>query len=107
MQGFQVTFFTEEGRRHAGQPMSQWLMDTLKSLGIRGATLSAGVEGIGRDGRMHSAHFFELADQPVAVTVALTEAQIAQLFPVLEREQANLFYIKAPVEFGVIGPPRA
>lgn len=107
MQGFQVTFFTEEGRRHAGQPMSQWLMGTLNSLGIRGATLSTGIEGIGRDGRMHSAHFFELADQPVAVTVALTEAQLEQLFPVLEREHANLFYIKTPVEFGVIGPPRA
>jgi PII-like signaling protein len=107
MQGFQITFFTEEGRRHAGQAMSQWLMGTLRSLGVRGATVSAGVEGIGRDGRMHSAHFFELADQPIAVTVALTEAQLEQLFAVLEREHANLFYIKTPVEFGVIGRPRA
>ncbi len=107
MQGFQLTFFTSEGRRHGHTPMGRWLVDTIKSLGMAGATMTAGVEGLGRDGKLHSAHFFELADEPLEVTVAVTEAQCKQLFEVLEREQVNLFYVKAPVEFGVVGAPTA
>ena len=103
MQGFQITFFTVEGRRHGRQPMGHWLIETAKSLGIAGATMTVGVEGIGRNGRLHAAHFFELADQPVEVMVAVTETQCDQLFASLEREQANVFYVKTPVEFGVVG----
>jgi PII-like signaling protein len=107
MKGYQVTFCTAEGRRHGHQPMAHWLMDTIRSLGITGATLTAGIEGVGRDGRLHSAHFFELADQPVEVMVAVTQAQCDQLFATLEREGADVFYVKTPVEFGVVGQPKA
>jgi PII-like signaling protein len=93
MNGFQVTFFTGEGRHHGHKPMGHWLMDTIKSLGITGATMTVGVEGFGRDGKLHSAHFFELADQPVEVTVAVNEAQCEQLFARLEQEGANVFYL--------------
>jgi PII-like signaling protein len=103
MKGYQVTFCTGEGRHHARRPMGHWLMESIKSLGITGATMTVGVEGIGRDGRLHSAHFFELADQPIEVMVAVTEEQCEQLFDTLEREQANVFYVKTPVEFGVVG----
>lgn len=107
MKGFQVTFFTGEGRHHGREPMGQWLMATIRSLGISGATMSVGVEGVGRDGKLHSAHFFELADQPLEVTVAVTDAQCEQLFASLEQTQADVFYVKTPVEFGVIGAPGA
>lgn len=103
MQGFQVTFFTEEGRHHGHQPVHAWLAEVAKSIGITGATTTLGMQGIGRDGRLHSAHFFELTDQPVEVTMALTPPQCAALFERLEAEQANVFYVKAPVEFGVLG----
>lgn len=106
MQGFQITFFTVENRRHGSHPMGHWLMDTAKSLGIQGATMTAGVEGIGRNGRLHSAHFFELADQPLEITLSADAAMCEKLFDVLEREQVNLFYVKTPVEFGVVGAPR-
>lgn len=106
MNGYQVTFFTIEGRRHGHEPIGRWLTETARGLGIKGATLTVGVEGIGRHGRLHSAHFFELSDQPIEVTMVVDEAQCAQLFAVLEREQANVFYVKLPVEFGVAGAPR-
>lgn len=105
MTGYQVTLFTGESRQHGHTPMDQWLLQTIKALGITGATLTAGVQGIGRDGKLHSAHFIELTDQPVEVMVAVTEAQCARLFARLEAEQANVFYVKAPVEFGVLGGP--
>jgi PII-like signaling protein len=103
MQGFQVTFFTEQGRRHGRQQIQEWLMALGKSLGIKGITTVVGVEGIGRDGKLHSAHFFELAEQPVEVTMIVTQPQAAALFEQLEQEHADLFYVKMPVEFGVVG----
>lgn len=103
MQGFQVTFFTEQGRRHGHQQVHHWLMDLMKSLGITGVTTTVGAQGIGRDGRLHSAHFIELADQPVEVTMALSPDQCETLFARLDEEKANIFYVKTPVEFGVIG----
>lgn len=105
MQGFQITFFTGEGRRHDHQSMGAWLLDTVHQLGIRGATLNAGVEGIGRDGRLHSAHFFELSDQPIEVTLVVTEEEWTRLAQALTAAQANVFFTKTPVEFGVLGGP--
>ncbi|MBE0546141.1 MAG: DUF190 domain-containing protein [Rubrivivax sp.] len=105
MHGFQVTFFTEEGRHHGRKQVHVWLMEVAKSLGITGITTAVGVQGIGRDGRLHSAHFIELADQPVEVTMALSPQQCDTLFARLEAEKANVFYTKTPVEFGVLGRP--
>ena len=105
MNGYQVTFFTEENRRHDHKPMHRWLLDVARSLDIKGLTTTVGVEGIGRDGRLHSAHFIELSDQPVQVTMAITEAQCSTLFEVLEKNRANVFYVKTAVEFGVLGVP--
>jgi hypothetical protein len=52
---------------------------------------------------MHSAHFFELSDQPVEVLVAVTSEQSTRLFERLRAEKVHLFYVKTPVEFGVLG----
>jgi PII-like signaling protein len=103
MKGYQVTFFTQQGRRHGHQTIEDWLMSTAKSLGIRGLTITAGVEGIGRSGKVHSAHFFDLADQPIEATMVLDEAQCQSLFDRLTAENAGLFYVKSAVEFGVVG----
>lgn len=35
----------------------------------------------------------------------MTGEQSRQLFATLQREQANVIYVKAPVEFGVAGAP--
>jgi PII-like signaling protein len=104
MQGFQVKFFTEQGRRHGHHPMTDWLIELARSLGIQGVSTVIGAEGIGRGGQVHSAHFIELADQPVEVTLVVTEAQCTSLLDRLAQEQANLFYVKTPVEFGIVGP---
>ena len=103
MQGFQVTFHTEQNRRHGHHLVTDWLMELAQSLGIQGVTTSAGTLGVGRDGKLHSAHFIELSDQPVAVTMALTAPQCTLLFDRLALENANLFYVKTAVEFGVVG----
>ena len=91
MQGFQVTFFTEEGRHHGRKRVHVWLMEVAKSLGITGITTAVGVQGIGRDGRLHSAHFIELSDQPVEVTLALNPEQCDTLFARLSSGESSVF----------------
>jgi uncharacterized protein len=105
MKGYQITFFTQQNRRHKHQPMAEWLMLAARDLGVRGVTIVAGSEGYGQHRRIHSAHFFELADQPQEVVMAVSEDESKRLFDMLSSESVHLFYVKSPVEFGVLGEP--
>lgn len=103
MNGFQLTFFTQQDRRLHGMPLGDWLVHLAKEMELHGATLFAGGEGIGRHHRIHSARFFELADQPVEVVMVVTAEESDRLFERLVAEGVQLFYVKMPVEFGVLG----
>lgn len=103
MNGYQITFFTQQDKRHHGKPLADWLLHLAKEMGLRGATLIAGSEGFGHHGRMHSSHFFELADQPLEVLMAVTAEEADRLFARLKSEGVHLFYVKTLVEFGTLG----
>ena len=103
MNGFLVTFFTKQDARHGPAHLHDWLMRTAKSMGITGSTAVTGVEGYGHHGKRHSAHFFELTDQPIEVQMAMTQEQALKFFCLLESEKIDVFYVKAPVEFGRTG----
>ena len=101
--GYQITFFSHQDRRFKGKQIGDWLMHLVNELGLRGASLHAGGESFARGGRVHSAHFFELADQPIEVQIAVTTEEATRLFDRLKAEGVHLFYVKTPVEFGVLG----
>lgn len=103
MRGFQITFFTQQDRRHEGKPLGEWLMQLAKRLGLQGATMLPAAEGFGASGRVHSARFFELGDQPIEVSMAVSEAQAEQLFEHLRSAGVHLFYVKTAVEYGTVG----
>jgi PII-like signaling protein len=103
MQGFQLEFFMEQNERHRHQALWDWLLETVRAHGIRGATVFMGAMGYGQHRRIHSAHFFELADQPVEVTMVVTEDEAEKLFALLREEKVRLFFVKVPVEFGTVG----
>ncbi|WP_059412398.1 DUF190 domain-containing protein [Cupriavidus basilensis] len=103
MQGFQLTLFTVENRRHHGKQLSHWLLQVLRELHIRGATHLVAAEGIGHDRRFHSWHFLELADRPEEITVIATGEEVARLFARLAEEDVQVFYASTPVEFGFLG----
>ncbi|WP_136415928.1 DUF190 domain-containing protein [Herbaspirillum sp. ST 5-3] len=107
MKGYQLEFFTEQNKRHGHAALYQWLIETARAQGIRGATVFMGAIGFGHHRRFHAAHFFELADQPVEVTMVVSEEEADRLFASLESEGVHLFYVKLPVEFGEIGMPAA
>jgi PII-like signaling protein len=100
--GYQITFYIEQNQRHGGQPLGDWLIGLARELHLRGATLQSAVEGFGRSGRIHSAHFVELADQPLEFITIVTPEEAERLFERLRAEQVKLFYVKAPVEFGAL-----
>jgi PII-like signaling protein len=103
MNGYQITFFTQQDRRHHGKQIGDWLVQLAKKMGLRGATMFSGVEGFGRHHRIHSAHFFDLADQPVEVVMAVSAEECERLFARLREEGVHIFYVKSPVEFGILG----
>ena len=105
MKGYQITFFTQQDRRHKNKPLAEWLMLAARDLGVRGVTIVAGSEGYGQHRRIHSAHFFELADQPQEIVMAVSQEESERLFDLLKKEGVHLFYVRSAVEFGVLGEP--
>jgi uncharacterized protein len=103
MDGFQLTFFTQQDRRHGSQPLAHWLLEEARDLGIRGATMIPAAEGFGHGGKIRSAHFFELTEQPIELTMAVTGEEADRIFSRLDKEQVNIFYVKIPIEFGMTG----
>lgn len=103
MQGYQLTFFTAQDRRVGRRPIGEWLLEFARAHGAMGGTLVGGAEGFDHAGRLHSAHFFELADQPLAVTVSVDEAACQRLMAALAQQEVDLSYVKVPIEFGRVG----
>jgi len=103
MQGFQLTFYTQQDRKHRHTPLGEWLVQAAMQLNISGATLTVAAEGFGRNRKLHSAHFFELTDQPIEVTMAVSEQQAERMFAHLKQENVKVFYVKTPIEFGMTG----
>lgn len=102
MNGYQITFFTQHNHYHRGKTIGDWLIHLAQEMGLRGATMVPGGEGFGHHRRIHSAHFFELADQPVEVMMAVSSEEADRLFERLRNEGVHLFYVKTAVEFGTL-----
>ena len=76
-------------------------MASIKELGLRGASLLKGGESFRGERRVHSAHFFELSDQPVEALAAATQEEAARLPERLTAENVCLFYVRTTTAFGV------
>lgn len=103
MIGYQLSFFTNQDHRHHGKPVSEWILEQSRKLGIRGATLLNASEGYGQHRRIHSTHFFDLSEQPQEVILAVTEEEADKLFAKLNEETVKVFYTKTKIEFGMLG----
>ncbi len=80
--------------------MARWIVDEAKKLGISGATLFAGQEGFGHDGRFHSDNYFDCEDQPQQVSVAVSPDECDRLMARLKEEKVRVFFTRSEVEFG-------
>jgi PII-like signaling protein len=104
MQGIYLKFYVQENRRHHGILAYEWLLEQAKKLGIHGGSAFRAIASYGRHGRLHEEHFFELAGNlSVEVGFALTEEEGERLLAHLAQEKLRMFYIKVPLEMGVVG----
>src|SRR5579871_4271968 len=83
MNGYQLTFYTEQNRRHGHHTVTEWLLHEAKQLGIHGATVINCAEGTGHAGAHHAAHALRLADQPVQIILAVTEEEAQRMLEVV------------------------
>ncbi|KMZ12995.1 hypothetical protein BHUM_00706 [Candidatus Burkholderia humilis] len=92
MKGSQLTLYAANQRhRKLKKKVVDWVLDEIAQAGIHGATVTDVLEGIDAHGRYHSSRFFELIDQPVAVMVAASDAQIDALIVNLKAAGVPLF----------------
>ncbi|WP_449440125.1 DUF190 domain-containing protein [Pseudomonas migulae] len=103
MRGYLAIFFAQQNRCCQGKMLGEWIVDVAKEMGVRGASLCTAIEGFGHTGKLHSSHFFELADQPTEIRMAITEDESEMLFKRLEVEEISVFYVKTPIEMGTVG----
>ncbi len=89
MNGYQVTFFTQQDRHHDGKQVHEWLVAAAKDVGVRGSTVVMGAEGTDHTGERHSFRFFELADQPIKVTMARRWGRRRLYSPVLRLRRST------------------
>ena len=99
-EGYLVTFFTQQNRKHQEIPIASWIIEEAKKLGVRGATLFSGREGFGHDGRFHSESLFDFEDPPVQVALALTPDECDRLMARLKNNGLRVFFTKSKTTFG-------
>jgi PII-like signaling protein len=101
VQGYQLTFFTQQDRTHNQQWIGDWLIEEARRMNIEGATLFSATEGFGRERKLHLVGIYDISDQPVVVTMAVCETSAELFLDHLKQECVNIFYIKTPIEFGM------
>lgn len=100
MQGYRIVFSTVRDRTHNGVSVYEWLIDAAKAIDMQGVTVINASQGYGRDKTMHSAGFFELADQPIEIIMLADEQKCDMLFEKIKNEGLSIFYSKTASEFG-------
>lgn len=100
MTGYQVSFYTTLRRPLQGTHVKEWLIGVARELGIPGVTVFAGLEGYGHHRRLHSAHFFEVADEPIMIVMIMSAAHKDQLMARLADARAEIFHVIQQVEVG-------
>ena len=71
--------------------LAEWLLQQARAVGIKGATVAVAQGGYGRNGKYYLAHFFEMGEQPVEVTMAVNPLQAELLFAKINAEQLGIF----------------
>lgn len=108
MTGTYLKFYMHENRKHGGVLLYEWLLERAKALGIHGGSAFRAIAGFGRHGTLHEEHFFELAgDLTVEVVFAVADKEADRLLDLIRRENIPLFYIRMPIEYGMVQDSQA
>lgn len=103
MHGSLLELYTTRDQHHQGQELITWLLEEARRFGVPGATMASAGLGFGQGGHLHSAHFFELADEPVYLRFIAEDDLVTRFMAHLESLQLHLFYVRIPAQFGRLG----
>ncbi len=107
-EGVFLRFVVHENRRCQGLALYDWLLREAQRLGIPGGGAFRGIAGYGRHGVLTEERFFELSGElPVEVRFVCSEEQAGRLLDAAEAAELSLFYLIAPVRYGVTGVEKA
>ena len=103
MNGTLLRFYVHENRKHRHRLLYEWLLEQAKALGIHGGSAFRAIAGFGRHGVLHEEHFFELAgDLTVEIDFAVSDDEAQRLLERIRTENISIFYVRLPIEYGVI-----
>ena len=98
-----LRFFVQEGLRHEGEAIQDWLFAQARGIGITGGTAFRASAGFGRHGLVED-RFFELAGTlPETVEFVADEALARVLLARVGQAGLKLVYVMHPVTAGVTG----
>ena len=100
-----LRFYVEEGQRHHGVLLWEWLLEKACGLNIRGGSAFQAIGGFGRHRLLHETRFFELAGSVVVeVEFIVDDDEAERLLEVVRGAGIRVFYARIPAHFGVINP---
>jgi PII-like signaling protein len=80
-----VTIFIGESDRWQHRPLYTAMVEMLRQKGIAGATVVKGIEGFGKESRLHTASILRLSeDLPVILTFIDTPEQVDAVMPQID-----------------------
>ncbi|NOZ77548.1 MAG: DUF190 domain-containing protein [Euryarchaeota archaeon] len=84
-EGVRLRIYIGEADRYKGKPLYKYLVETMRSEGICGATVIRGLTGYGKASRIHSPSILRLStDLPIVVEVVARRENIERLKPWLK-----------------------
>lgn len=80
-----VRIYIGESDHHDGRPLYEVIVQMLRQRGLAGATVLRGIEGFGRNARVHTTRILHLSsDLPVLIEAVDEEAKIRAVLPELD-----------------------
>lgn len=101
--GSQLTIYTSRKQKQGHQSAVEWIIEAAQAQGVIGVTVLEGYEGLDAHGKLHAAHFFDLADEPAVVMIVADEPVIDALLIALGKSGIELFYTRSAIEYGRLG----
>lgn len=103
MKGFEIIFMAPRSRRHHGEPVLDAVAGLARDQGIKRMTRRVDAEGVGSNGHTHSAHFFELADEPEELMFVLDGGEADSLIRAVEDAGMHVFCLRRPIDYWAFG----
>lgn len=103
MKGTEVIFIAPRSRRHQGRPVLDAVAELARHQGIRRFTRRLDAEGAGASGHRHSAHFFELTDEPEELMFVLDANAAETLIAAVADAGLPVFCIRRAIDYWQFG----